>query len=92
MPKRTRTAFDVYFVFTLKPRAIHLLRSPYSDYQQFLYNTITDYLEKGWNYQQIAEWLNDNKYKTPRGKSFGATGNIVHSILKKYKFRQERLK
>ena len=72
---------DVYFVFTLKLRATHLLRSPYSDYQQFLYNTITDYLEKGWNYKQIADWLNDKGYKTLRGKKF--RNNHTHSIVKR---------
>jgi hypothetical protein len=25
----------------------------------------------GWNYQQYADWLNDNGYKAPRGKKFG---------------------
>ena len=56
---------DVYLIFTLKLRATHLLRSPYSEYQQFLYNTITDFLDKGWNYKKIADWLNDKGYKTP---------------------------
>ena len=40
--------------------------APYSEYQQFLYDTITDLREKGWNYRQIADWLNQNDYKTPR--------------------------
>ena len=80
---------DVYLIFTLKLRATHLLRSPYSDYQQFLYNTITDFLDKGWNYKQIADWLNDNGYKTPRRKRF--RNNHVHSIVKKKRIRDFRL-
>ena len=80
---------DVYLVFTLKLRATHLLRSPYSDYQQFLYNTITDFLDKGWNYQQIADWLNDKGYKTLRGKKF--RNNHTHSIVKKKRIRDVRL-
>ena len=80
---------DVYLIFTLKLRATHLLRSPYSDYQQFLYNTITDFLDKGWNYQQIADWLNDKGYKTLRGKKF--RNNHTHSIVKKKRIRDVRL-
>ena len=80
---------DTYLIFHLKLRASHLLSAPYSDYQQFLYNTITDYLGKGWNYKQIADWLNDNGYKTARGKKFG--NNHTHSIVKKKKIREVRL-
>ena len=80
---------DTYLIFTLKLRATHLLRSSYSDYQQFLYNTITDYLDKGWNYKQIADWLNDNGYKTPRGNKF--RNNHTHSIVKKKRIRDVRL-
>ena len=36
---------------------------------------------------QIASWLNDNGYKTPRGSTF--RNNHVHSIAKK---RTRRLK
>ena len=80
---------DTYLIFTLKLRATHLLSSPYSDYQQFLYNTITDYLDKGWNYKQIADWLNDNGYKTTRGKKF--RNNHTHSIVNKKRIRDVRL-
>ena len=36
---------------------------------------------------QIANWLNDNGYKTPRGNGFRK--NHVHSIAKKRKRRLE---
>ena len=80
---------DTYLIFHLKLRASHLLSAPYSDYQQFLYNTIADYHDKGWNYQQIANWLNDNGYKTPRGKKFRNTH--AWSIVKKKRIREVRL-
>ena len=80
---------DTYLIFHLKLRASHLLSAPYSDYQQFLYNTITDYFDKGWNYQQIANWLNDNGYKTLQGKKF--RNNHAHSIVKKKRIRDARL-
>ena len=38
---------------------------------------------------QIANWLNDNGYKTPRGNIF--KNNHVHSIAKKRKRRLERI-
>jgi hypothetical protein len=63
--------------------------SKYSDYQQFLYNTISDFREKGWNYKQIADWLNENDYKTPRNKKF--LGAHAHSIVKKKRIREKRL-
>ena len=42
---------------------------------------------KGNNDVQIANWLNDNGYKTPRGNTF--RNNHVHSIAKKRKRRLE---
>jgi len=66
--------------FHLKLRASHLLVAPYSDYQEFLYQTISKHLEMGWNYQQSTDWLNDNGYTTPRGKRFGNAH--THSIVK----------
>jgi hypothetical protein len=80
---------DTYLIFHLKLRASHLLSAPYSDYQQFLYNTITDYHDKGWNYQQIVGWLNDNGYKTLQGKKFRNTH--AWSIVKKKRIRDARL-
>ena len=59
-PKNTET----YLTFVLSVRVTHLWVAPYSQYQQFLYDTINDLLEKGWNYRQIADWLNENNYTT----------------------------
>ena len=80
---------DAFLIFHLKLRASNLLVSPYNEYQQFLYETITKFLEKGWNYQQIADWFNDNGFTTPRGKKFGNAH--AHSIVKKKKIRDVRL-
>jgi len=64
------------------------LRVPnYSTYQHFLFETITELREKGMNDVQIANWLNDNGHKTPRGNIF--KNNHVHSIAKKRKRRLE---
>ena len=84
-PQNTET----YLTFVLSVRATHLWVAPYTEYQQFLFVTINDFREKGWNYRQIAYWLNQNDYKTPRGKMFH--GSHVHSIVKKKRVREVRL-
>ena len=40
-------------------------------------------------YCQISKWLNDEGYKTPRGKMF--SGNHVFSIQKKKRIRDKRI-
>jgi site-specific DNA recombinase len=47
----------------------NLWESPYTLYQQELYGIIRKcHEEDGWNFKQISDWLNDNGYKSPRGK------------------------
>ena len=62
----------------------------YSKYQFFLYETITGQREKGRTFDQIAEWLNKKGYLSVRGKKF--KGNHVHSIVKKKRLNDEKLK
>ena len=83
------TDTEVFLTFRLSVRASHLWVAPYSEYQQFLYLTITGLREKGLNYRQIADWLNENDYTTPRGKKF--LNAHAHSIVKKKKIREVRL-
>ena len=61
----------------------------YSQYQFFLYETITEQREKGKTFDQIAEWLNKNGYLSVRGKKF--RGNHLHSIVKKKRLKNEKL-
>ena len=86
--KRNSQNTEVFLTFRLSVRASHLWTAPYSEYQQFLYDTISDFRQKGWNYTQIANWLNENNYKTPRGKKF--QGSHAHSIVKKKRIRESR--
>ena len=81
--------FDVFFTFTLSVRITNLWVAPYSTYQQFLYDTICGFREKGWNYQQIADWFNSNDYTTPRGHKF--FNSSAQSIVKKKQLRDARL-
>ena len=61
----------------------------YSQYQFFIYETITEQREKGKTFDQIAEWLNGKGYLSVRGKKF--KGNHVHSIVKKKRLKYEKL-
>jgi hypothetical protein len=72
--------------FDLNLSSQNLWTPTYSHHQQFLYDTITSLREKEMNDVQIANWLNENGHKTPRGNTF--RNNHVHSIVKK---RRKRL-
>ena len=68
----------------------HLLWSrPYSDYQFFLHNKISELREQRLGYRRISDILNEEGILTVRGKIF--TNSHVHSILKKKNIREERL-
>ena len=41
------------------------------------------------SYNEVSDWLNDNGFKTPRGKRF--RGTHVFSIEKKKRIRDERM-
>ena len=73
--------------FDLTLSSQNLRTTRYSKYQYDLYTKITYLQKQGMNYVEIANWLNRNKYKTPRGHIF--KNNHVQSILKK---RRNRLK
>ena len=80
---------DWFFHFTLTQRTPLLQLSIYSQYQFFLYETITEHRERGKTFDQIAEWLNGKGYLSVRGKKF--KGNHVHSIVKKKRLKDEKL-
>ena len=80
---------DVVFKFTITQKTPNLNVPQYSQYQFFLYETITEQREKGKTFDQIAEWLNEKGYLSVRGKKF--KGNHVHSIVKKKRLKDEKL-
>ena len=51
----------VYFTFDLTLETPNLIVPYYSEYQEFLNETISDLREKGWNFQQIAETVGINR-------------------------------
>ena len=54
-----------------------------------MYQTISEHREKGKNFYQIAEWLNEKGYLSVPGKKF--RGAHVHSIVKKKRLKDEKL-
>ena len=80
---------DVIFHFSITYRRPPFTVPQYSQYQFFLYETITAHREKGKTFDQIAEWLNEEGYLSVRGKNF--RGAHVHSIVKKKRLKDEDL-
>tara|TARA_B100000989_G_scaffold77811_1_gene55287 strand:+ start:231 stop:608 length:378 start_codon:yes stop_codon:yes gene_type:complete len=80
---------DFFFCFTITFSSPFLNRNFYSQYQFFLYETITEQREKGKTFDQIADWLDKKGYLSVRGKKF--RGNHVHSIVKKKRLKDEKL-
>ena len=80
---------DVIFHFSITYRRPPFNVPQYSQYQFFLYETITEKREKGKIFDQIAEWLNKKGHLSVRGKKF--KDNHVHSIVKKKRLNDEKL-
>ena len=59
---------DCFFHFTISQRSPLLQQSIYSDYQYFLYETISELRDKQMTFNQIAEELNKKGYLSARGK------------------------
>ena len=80
---------DVIFHFSITYRRPPFTVPLYSEYQFFLYETITEQRKEGKTFDQIAEWLNKKGYLSVRGKTF--KGNHVHSIVKKKRLKDEKI-
>ena len=80
---------DVIYHFSITYRRPPFYLPRYSQYQFFLYQTITEQRDKGKTFDQIAEWFNEKGYLSVRGKKF--KGNHIHSIVKKKRLKDEKL-
>ena len=78
-----------YLTFDVNLRTSNLWVAPCSSHQQFLYDTVSDFRDKGRTFEKIADWLNDNGHKSARGKIFRSSH--VHSIIKKKRLRDQRI-
>ena len=63
----------------------------YTPEQQELHDYIKNLHDSGKSYRRITKLLNNNGIKTYTGKEWIVTGSSVHSVLKKYRQREERL-
>ena len=81
---------DAFFCFTTTIRRPILQMHHYTEYQFFLYETISKLCEKGMTFNQIADHLNKKKILSARGKKF--KGGHVHSIIKRRLVRDKKLK
>jgi hypothetical protein len=59
-----------YLTLSVDYYSATLWHPPYSDYQQFLFDTIDRMHQDGNSYIIIAKWFNDNGHLTPRGSVF----------------------
>ena len=80
---------DVFFCFTITIRRPILHMPHYTEYQYFLYKTISKLRQKGMTFNQIADHLNKKKILSTRGKRF--RGGHLHSIIKRKRMRDEKL-
>ena len=80
---------DLIFNFAITYRSPAFTGNHYSEYQLFLYQTITEHREQSVNFDAISDWLNEIGYLTVRGKKF--RGENVHSIVKKKRLKDEKL-
>ena len=78
-----------YVCVNVTVRCSYLNIPPLSEYQDFLFEKITELQNEGLGYKRIGHWLNEHGYKRPRGHEFKSAH--VHSILKKRKLREERI-
>ena len=80
---------DLTYNFTITYRRPSFNVPQYSEYQFFLYETITEHRDKGKTFDQIADWLNKKGYLSVREKKF--KGNHIHSIVTKKRLKDEKL-
>ena len=71
---------QVFISFTIKITVSHLRKIRYSPYQHELWNICNSMREEGATFLSIAKHLNENGYKSARGKLF--KNSHIHSILK----------
>ena len=78
-----------YVCVNVTIRCGYLNIPPLSEYQDFLFEKITELQNEGLGYRRIGHWLNEHGYKTPRGHEFKSAH--VHSILKKEDYEKKEL-
>ena len=81
---------DAFFCFTITIRRLILQIPHYTEYQYFLFETISKLCKKGMTFNKIANHLNKKKILSVRQNT--SRGGHVHSIMKRKRIRDEKLK
>ncbi|MCX6232312.1 MAG: hypothetical protein NTZ33_12310 [Bacteroidetes bacterium] len=68
--RKNNDSSQTYLTLSVDYYSATLWHSPYTDYQQFLYDTIDKMHNEGSSYIKIAAWMNQNNYLTPRNAVF----------------------
>ena len=85
------TKYSHFLCFSVQIRTNKLVfhqSERYTPEQQELHKNLHD---SGMSYRRITKLLNKKGIKTHTGKEWSVTGSSVHSVLKKYRQREERL-
>ena len=85
--------YSTYLCFTVKHRTnklVHYKTDKYSKEQQETHDYIKSLHDSGLGYRKISKILNEKGITTSKGNTWKNTH--VHSVLKKYRERQEMLK
>jgi hypothetical protein len=61
-----------YITLNVVYHSATLWQAPYSEYQQYLFDTIDSMHKEGNSYLSIAQWMNEQGHLTPRGSTFKA--------------------
>ena len=90
----SETKYSHFLCFKVSIRTNKLVYSQtykYTSRQQEIHDKIKSMKDSGMSYKRITKYLNENNILTHTGKRWGASGNSVHSVLKKYQMRLDRL-
>jgi len=90
----SETKYSHYLCFQVSNRTNRFNarnRDRYSNRQKELHDHIKSLHYSGMSYRRITKLLNKKGIKTHTGKEWSVSGSSVHSVLKKYRQREERL-
>ena len=80
--------------FTLTAQSNNLLHDFNISKRQIAIHKLISFMkyEKKMSWRRISSWLNRSGIKTHRGKTWSKTGSSVHSVIKRMRQREERIK
>ena len=80
--------------FTTETKTNSLLRTQlikWTEEQETLYFIVSNLYKKHKSYRKVSALLNQRKIKKFKGNTWGASGNNVYSVLKRYNERKQQI-